>query len=380
MTSTWAHGTLADVATVIGRGIPPRYAASGDTIVLNQKCIRDGRINESLARRHDSESRKVGPDKILRVGDVLVNSTGVGTLGRTAPVRELTGTTTVDSHVTIVRANDGTDAAWLGYVMSAAQPRIEAMAEGSTGQTELSRSRLSLLELEVPPLEEQRRIAAALGALDLKIDSNRKALNQVRRLGIALLEAACVSGSQEVLIGDVADFHNRRRIPLSSQQRDARPGPYPYYGATGVFGYVDDFLFDEILVLVGEDGSVVNDDGSPVLQYIWGKSWINNHAHPLTGRGISSELLYLTLSQADIRPLVTGAVQPKVSMGNLKSLTITLPSAHELASLEAKVAPLFASWRHLFDEISMLMSLRDSLSQELLSGHIRLSGAEKVLV
>lgn len=380
MTSTWAKGTLADVATVIGRGIPPRYSASGDTIVLNQKCIRDGRINNSLARRHDSEARQVGPDKVIRVGDVLVNSTGVGTLGRTAPVRELTGMTTVDSHVTIVRANDGTDAAWLGYVMSAAQPRIEAMAEGSTGQTELSRSRLSLLEIEVPPLADQRRIAAALGALDLKIDSNRKALNKVRRLGISLLVAACESRSQEILIGDVANFHNRRRIPLSSQQRAARPGPYPYYGATGVFGYIDDFLFDEILVLVGEDGSVVNDDGSPVIQYIWGKSWINNHAHPLTGRGISSELLYLALSQTDIRPLVTGAVQLKVSMGNLKTLAITLPSAHELASLEAKVTPLFASWRHLVDEVSILMSLRDSLGQELLSGDIRLAEPGTVLL
>jgi type I restriction enzyme S subunit len=159
-------------------------------------------------------------------------------------------------------------------------------------------------------------------------------------------------------------------VPLSNSERASRVGPYPYYGATGVFGRVDDYLFDETLVLVGEDGSVVNDDGSPVTQYIWGKCWINNHAHVLTGSDLSTELLYLALGRSDVRPIVTGAVQAKVSMGNLKGLHLSIPNRSECDRIEADIQSLFALYRLRTEEIDMLASLRDTLLPELLSGRI----------
>jgi type I restriction enzyme S subunit len=231
----------------------------------------------------------------------------------------------------------------------------------------------------IPPLNEQRGIATTLGALDDKIESDRRQINLLPALAEAMYVAAREEGATQVHVGEIAEFHNRRRVPLSSRERDQRPGPYPYYGATGVFGHVDGFIFDEVLALVGEDGSVINDDGTPVTQYIWGKSWINNHAHPLTGRGISTELLLLVLRAADVRPIVTGAVQPKVSMGNLKSLPVEVPRGEALVRLEAKLQPLFDLYREVTEKSRLLVEMRDTLLPELLSGRIRVPEAEEAV-
>ena len=127
-------------------------------------------------------------------------------------------------------------------------------------------------------------------------------------------------GWTEGTAGDVIEIHDSKRIPLNSRQRAGRQGPYPYYGAAGIMDYVDDFLFDGVHVLIGEDGSVADVDGYPVIQYVWGQFWVNNHAHVLRGQHkVSNEHLYLLLRQLSITAYVTGAVQPKLSQKNLKA-------------------------------------------------------------
>lgn len=90
-------------------------------------------------------------------------------------------------------------------------------------------------------------------------------------LATARFESALKTKSKTVRFGDIVALEDSKRIPLNSRDREARKGPYPYYGATSIMDYVDDFLFDEIRVLLGEDGTVVNSEGKPILQYVWGK-------------------------------------------------------------------------------------------------------------
>ena len=85
--------------------------------------------------------------------------------------------------------------------------------------------------------------------------------------------------------------------------------------------YVDDYLFDGIFLLVGEDGSVIREDGLGVTQYVWGKFWVNNHAHVLQGKPpVSTEQLYLYFAFESVAPYVTGAVQPKLSQGRMNTI------------------------------------------------------------
>lgn len=245
----------------------------------------------------------------------------------------------------------------------------------TTGVPHINLGILGDLELLLPPLAEQRGIAATLGALDDKIESNRRTSALSRGLARARYVQACSGRTSSVPVGDVVTFHNSRRVPLSSLQRQAMPGEVPYYGATGVFGHVAKALFDQTLLLVGEDGSVVQQNGCPVTQYVWGPAWVNNHAHVLTGKGISTEVALLALERADIRPLITGAVQAKLSMGNLKRLLVAAPCGRGLQDLQEAVDPLFAIVRQRSDESRRLMALRDALLPELLSGRLRVPEA-----
>jgi len=227
-------------------------------------------------------------------------------------------------------------------------------------------------------LSEQRAIAEVLGALDDKIAANAELAVRAEDLMAATYERSLLAGARQAPLGTVAEFHNRRRVPLSARQREQRVGPVPYYGATGVFGYVDEALFDERLVLVGEDGSVVLPDGLPVVQYVWGPAWVNNHAHVLTGVGLSTEVLRLAIQRTNVAPIVTGAVQPKISMGNLRGLTLDIPGQGQMSAVEPEVDALCAVVRAKVEESRTLTNMRDTLLPQLMAGKIRVRDAERV--
>jgi type I restriction enzyme, S subunit len=165
---------IDSVSSVLTRGIAPKYSESpDDLVVLNQRCIRDGRV--SLAPSRLTLREKVKAPKLLLGNDVLVNSTGVGTLGRVARWTS-DEAATVDSHITIVRFDEAqVDPVCAGFAMLRAQPEIEAMGEGSTGQTELRRTRLGQLRLSLPSKERQRQLRLRLDSLEARAD---QALNE----------------------------------------------------------------------------------------------------------------------------------------------------------------------------------------------------------
>ncbi len=236
---------------------------------------------------------------------------------------------------------------------------------------------LKALRISIPNLSTQNAIAQVLGALDDKIGINERILGHLGELADATFALSAEEGSDLVSLESLATFHNRQRIPLSSREREARKGAVPYYGAAGPLDRVDEALFNEPLVLVGEDGSVIRDDGTPVVQYIWGPSWVNNHAHVLTGNGISTEMLRVAVGRANVMHLVTGAVQPKISMGNLKKLQLRMPT--RLAGIEAEVQRLAALARAMAGESTAIAQTRDELLPLLMSGKVRVRDAEKVV-
>ena len=124
-------------------------------------------------------------------------------------------------------------------------------------------------------------------------------------------------------VGNLIINFDKMRKPLSSIQREKRKGSYPYYGAACVFDYVDDYIFDGDYILLGEDGTVINDDGTPVLQRISGKTWVNNHAHVIKNSNlIDFDYLYYVLKSSNFRRAVTGAVQPKISQSSMNSVEV----------------------------------------------------------
>ena len=143
----WPITTLDSLTSLVSRGVAPQYTDDSIQIVLNQKCIREHYIDISLGRQH---APKTINEKWLQHGDLLINSTGEGTLGRTAQVWFVPENMTVDSHVTIVRPKNQLLLYYIGLWGISHEREIEALHTGSTGQTELPRERVKAMELHLP--------------------------------------------------------------------------------------------------------------------------------------------------------------------------------------------------------------------------------------
>ena len=189
-------------------------------------------------------------------------------------------------------------------------------------------------------------------------------------MATALFEKALNEETCLIPFGELAELEDSKRIPLNKQDRENRKGPYPYYGATSIMDFVDDYLFDGIRVLLGEDGSVMTDEGYPFLRYVWGKYWVNNHAHIIKAKSdYSLEALYLALRRTVISYIVTGAVQMKISQKNLNSLELQMPNPTTIPDF----GPIFAMYRHNADEAKLLAELRDILLPKMMSDDIDVS-------
>lgn len=152
---------LATLTSLLSRGKAPKYVDTEDAVwVINQKCVRNGAVSLSSARFADRLR-----DPRLSAGDVLVNSTGQGTLGRVGVWRDEVPAF-ADSHVTVVRFDPQLIDPWVGAeALLALEPEIASMGEGSTGQTELSRKALAALEVRLPPSDSYRALGSRLLAL-----------------------------------------------------------------------------------------------------------------------------------------------------------------------------------------------------------------------
>lgn len=148
----WKHRPLSESASYLNRGISPAYDDSAPGLVINQKCIRNGLLNLTPARR---QAKDVPSDKRIRLGDILINSTGTGTLGRVAQVRGDLMDCTVDTHVTILRPANQEALAFWGVACLEMEPRFSEMGIGATNQQELIRAHVGAIELLVPPIDLQ---------------------------------------------------------------------------------------------------------------------------------------------------------------------------------------------------------------------------------
>jgi len=165
---------------------------------------------------------------------------------------------------------------------------------------------------------------------------------------------------------EIMQNFDSKRKPLGSCERINRERIYPYYGAASLMDYIDDYIFDGTYILLGEDGTVVTERGTPVLQYVWGKFWVNNHAHVLKGKnGFDENSLYILLSNTNITDIITGGVQAKINQANLNSIPILKPNNLILEKHNRVLNPIFELFRNKITENQKLMKLKALLLSRL---------------
>ena len=161
---------------------------------------------------------------------------------------------------------------------------------------------------------------------------------------------------------DICENFDSQRKPLSGFERLNKKKIYPYYGAATLMDYIDDYIFEGTYILLGEDGSVVTENGTPVLQYVWGKFWVNNHAHVLKGKnGFNENSLYILLKNTNISDIITGGVQAKINQSNLNKIRVLNPKNTFLENLNKIIDPIFDLYKNTKQENQKLEDLKELL-------------------
>lgn len=218
------------------------------------------------------------------------------------------------------------------------------------------------MKLPVPDIDKQKKIVAAYETITNRIELKKQINDNLEATAQAVLQEKINSNGVETTVDSLIELFDSMRRPMSSLDRSGMARLYPYYGAASLMDYVDNFIFDGIFGLLGEDGTVMDENGYPTMQYVWGKFWVNNHAHIFQGKnGYSTEMVYLILKNTVVRNAVTGAVQLKINQENLRKLPVAVPCDDDLPQLNALIEQLFCSIRETSDEINALSNLKDIL-------------------
>ncbi len=421
----WGAVRLGDVCEKIGSGATPRggkevYLSDGPcALIRSQNVHNDCFRHDGLAFISDKQAAELDNVEV-HADDVLLNITG-DSVARACQVAPNVLPARVNQHVAIIRP-DPTKLSpqFLRYFLVCPEVQTMLLSWAGSGGTRnaLTKGMIESFDVRAPKdVNDQRAIAHILGTLDDKIELNRRMNETLEAMARALFKSWFVDfepvrakmdgrdpglpkhiadlfpdrlvnsemgeipeGWEATTLGEhVANF-DAKRVPVSGAERAKRQGSYPYHGAAGVMDYVDDYLFDGVYVLVGEDGSVMRESGLAVTQYVWGKFWVNNHAHVLQGKGpISTEQVYLYFHFEPVAPYVTGAVQPKLSQGRMNNMPFLFPGAAICRCFTRTISPWFARRRTCSAESKTVAALRDALLPRLISGDLRLKDAENFL-
>ena len=208
----------------------------------------------------------------------------------------------------------------------------------------LNKTKLKELPILVPPLAEQERIVAKLDVAFAEID---EAINIINK-NISSYSNLSLGIMQEVLNNDLYQWEiknlsslsenlDSKRVPITKSKRIA--GNVPYYGASGIVDYVEEFIFDDDLLLISEDGANLLTRSYPIAFSISGKSWVNNHAHVLKFKSLQlQEWVQLYLNSTNLSPYISGMAQPKLNQKKLNEIPIPCPHSEMLDELLNMVA------------------------------------------
>ena len=189
---------------------------------------------------------------------------------------------------------------------------------------------LKTYNFPLPSLDEQRRIAAVLDQVSDLIAKRREQLDKLDELVKARFvemfgdPETNSKGWQRQRLDEICENLDNRRVPITSTDRKA--GIYPYYGASGIVDYVDDYIFDEDILLISEDGANLVMRSTPIAFSVSGKVWVNNHAHVVRfDSQATQKYIEICFSLTDISGYITGTAQPKLNQAKLNAMMFCIP-------------------------------------------------------
>lgn len=405
----WTAKRLGDIKRLITRGKQPTYDDEG-VPVINQECIYwDGWYFENL-RYLDSKVAEEWKDKYFpQVGDVILNSTGQGTLGR-AQVYPDNERRAIDSHVTLLRTNDELNPYFHRYFLESylGQALLYSMCvNGSTGQIELSKTRLDLLPTPLPPLSEQRKIATVLYTIDQAIEKTEEIIEQTNRVRRGFIRERVVAANSDgkrkegivgtrrvsipdhwstVRLGDVAEIVSGKSFPREYQEGHAGPRAVIKVEDMNLPGndkYIEDVtnrVTDEVLDKLNKNVFPAD----TVIHPRVGEALLLNKTRMTTEEaafddnimgwvpnGINSEYLYYASTLVDFNAVAQTGTVPSINKEMAANFRFPLPPEDEQEEIAEDLSRIDGQVSVYEEEKAQLQRLKRGLIQDLLSGIVR---------
>lgn len=265
-----------------------------------------------------------------------------------------------------------------------------------TKVTGISKTNIVKIPIPIPPLSEQNAIATALSDADALIQSLERLIAKKRDIkqgamkelltgkkrlpgfekkkGYKQTEVGVIPEDWEIRPLEYAvEFLDMQRRPIKSSDRIKMAGIYPYYGASGIIDYVNGYLFDEALILLGEDGENILSRTMRLAFRVSGKIWVNNHAHVLRPK-LGIDIVYITeyLESRDYKEYNSGTAQPKLNRQTCSRIPVALPHIAEQSAIATVLSDMDAEIAALDSKLAKARQIKQGMMQELLTGRIRL--------
>jgi type I restriction enzyme S subunit len=278
--------------------------------------------------------------------------------------------TAIKNTITLTPKENMADGKFLYYLFT----HVELPQRGA-GQPFISKGDIEAFRVSIPEsLEEQRKIVGKLDSAFAEIDSLEANLklsdDKANQLLQSLMNAEyTLAGIPVVPLEKLVDILDNQRIPINSTERLQRLGNVPYYGATGQVGTIDKAIFNETLILLGEDGVPFFDSTKHKAYEISGPAWVNNHAHVLRAKSemVNQRYLLHFLNIFNYTGYVNGATRLKLTQGDMKRIPVPHPNMETQEKIVLKIDTAFEGIRNLTEQINQKKDFALALRQSLLS-------------
>ena len=253
-----------------------------------------------------------------------------------------------------------------------------------TSIAHLPKDKFEIVPLPVPPPDEQRAITEALSDVDKLLGSLEALIAKKRTIKQAAMQQLLTGKTRLPGFGGawetkqlehLVDCLDHVRIPLNEAQRSNTPGPYPYCGANGVLDYVNNFILDDDVILIAEDGGYFDEYAHrPIAYRMSGKIWVNNHAHILKAkRGYSQGFLYFSLAHKNVLPYLASGTRAKLNKSELNRIEIYLPLQNgEQRAIATVLSDMDTEIVSLERRRDKTRAIKQGMMQQLLTGRVRL--------
>ena len=333
-----------------------------------------------------NEGIKIKTQKFVQSGDVIIADTAEDeTVGKCVEIKNAINAKIVAGlHTFFCRPIRTFAIGWLGYYLNSSNyhnqllPYITGIKVSS-----ISRGSIQETKLLVPPVAEQRAIAEALSDIDGLIAALDKKIAKKRLIKQGAMQQLLTGKKRlpgftdtwvERELMAICDVLDNKRIPLNEEQR--KTGIYPYCGANGIVDYIDQYIFEEDLILIAEDGGNFEQfETRPISYWMTGKYWVNNHAHVLKAKSdYNQKYIFYQLEHKDITDYIVSGTRTKLTRSQLDKIKILLPNSQSeqqaIATILSDMDKEIADFEAKRDKYRLLKS---GMMQKLLTGQIRLT-------